>query len=177
MMKIIARQYRTLCSFHAVNGPVKTLIWLFVEALPVTLGFDVKYPYSSILQAKVGPLIRTGPQISRMHRFILRLSGYRHCLSMRSDFDDAENGCALDRYFNPCRCTADYQEQLLLGARYIDEVVRKNRKIFVHCRYGRHRAPSAVIAFLMINGDSLETAISVAAVLPDHHLFKGCGRC
>ncbi len=58
---------------------------------------------------------------------------------------------------------ADYeppsQEQLLIGARTLKELVDNNIKVYVHCKRGHGRSPTLVVAFFILEGLSASKAI------------------
>ena len=58
---------------------------------------------------------------------------------------------------------ADYeppsQEQLLIGARTLKELVDNNIKVYVHCKRGHGRSPTLVAACFILEGRSASKAI------------------
>ncbi|MAZ41074.1 hypothetical protein CL654_03070 [bacterium] len=55
--------------------------------------------------------------------------------------------------------SAPTQDQFDLGVATIDSILAKDKKVYVHCKFGHGRGPSLVIAYLVYCGDSVEDAI------------------
>lgn len=51
------------------------------------------------------------------------------------------------------------QEQLLIGARNIKDLVDNNVKVYVHCKRGHGRSPTLVAAYFILEGLSASEAI------------------
>lgn len=51
------------------------------------------------------------------------------------------------------------QEQLLIGARTIKDLVDNNIKVYVHCKRGHGRSPTLVAAYFILEGLSASKAI------------------
>ncbi|HSX39674.1 MAG TPA: dual specificity protein phosphatase family protein [Candidatus Saccharimonadales bacterium] len=61
--------------------------------------------------------------------------------------------------------------QLQAGVALLAEMVRQNKKVYVHCRYGHGRSPELVAAYFMSLGLSMEAAIAkVKEKRPEIHL-------
>lgn len=55
--------------------------------------------------------------------------------------------------------TAPKLDDLIEGAKFMEDIINKGNKVYVHCRWGEGRGPSMVIAYLIYKGDKLEDAI------------------
>lgn len=49
--------------------------------------------------------------------------------------------------------------QLLVGVNFIEQLVKRNIKVYVHCKKGRGRAPTLVAAYFIKKGMSIDKAI------------------
>jgi dual specificity MAP kinase phosphatase len=65
-------------------------------------------------------------------------------------------------------------EKLEIGINFIDQVLKQNKKIFVHCKNGHGRAPTIVIAYLIrFKKMDFEQALKVVKeARPVMHLHK-----
>jgi len=62
-------------------------------------------------------------------------------------------------------------EQIENGVAYIKEIVEKDEKVYVHCRFGCGRAPTMIIAYLISTGMKADEAMSkVYGIRPIAHL-------
>ncbi len=55
---------------------------------------------------------------------------------------------------------APTQEDLIKGVDFITEEIKKNGKVYIHCRQGEGRGPTMAIAYLMSTGLTFEDAFS-----------------
>lgn len=62
-------------------------------------------------------------------------------------------------------------EQIISGISLINEMVKLNKKIYVHCKYGHGRSPTLVAAYLISKGSSVSEAIeTIKKARPEIHL-------
>lgn len=67
--------------------------------------------------------------------------------------------------------TPPAMNQLWTGAAALQEMVKRNLKVYVHCRNGHGRAPTLVAAYLVTTGISPEEAVAfIKARRPSIHL-------
>ncbi len=52
-------------------------------------------------------------------------------------------------------------EQLRLGIRFIEELIKMDKKVYVHCKHGHGRAPTLVAAYLISRGKTVEGAVAL----------------
>jgi hypothetical protein len=64
--------------------------------------------------------------------------------------------------------------QLSFGVNTIEELVKENKKVYVHCKNGHGRAPTLVAAYLVKKGSTAEEAINfIKSKRPVVHLEPG----
>lgn len=51
-------------------------------------------------------------------------------------------------------------KQLIIGVKFIGNLIQNNIKVFVHCKYGHTRAPTLVAAYFISLGLSVDEAIA-----------------
>lgn len=67
--------------------------------------------------------------------------------------------------------TSPTQDQLHIGVAMITELVKRNLKIYAHCRNGHGRAPTLVAAYLITQDKSIEEALAfIKSKRPKVHL-------
>ncbi len=122
------------------GGVRATLIWLYGRGIPFITGQPL-IRYSQITsQIYVGAQHNQAGKLER-----LNINGD---VNMRSEFDDATNGLALDHYcYLP---TVDGQaptiEQLIEGVIFIKNLLADGGKVYIHCNAGVGRAPTMAAA-------------------------------
>ncbi|EOR96697.1 Dual specificity protein phosphatase 4 [Arcticibacter svalbardensis MN12-7] len=65
------------------------------------------------------------------------------------------------RHFPTIDNTAPPLEVLIKGAQFIDEQIKKNGKVYVHCRQGLGRGPTMAIAYLLKSGLTFDDALGL----------------
>lgn len=55
---------------------------------------------------------------------------------------------------------APSQQQLLVGATAIDQLIRQRIKVYVHCKAGHGRSPTLVAAYFILKGSSAKEAVA-----------------
>ena len=67
--------------------------------------------------------------------------------------------------------TAPNMEQLAAGVGLIDQMTKRNKKVYVHCKYGHGRSPTLVAAYLISQGKTVDEAIEmIASARPEIHI-------
>ena len=85
-MGILARTPSILARRLKRDGLKTTLLWLYGRGIPALTGAPmVKY-------SLVAPGVLVGPQHRQAGLRRLAAMGVRHCVNMRTEFDDAEHG-------------------------------------------------------------------------------------
>jgi protein-tyrosine phosphatase len=138
------------------QGPLTTLRWLRTVGLAWLTG------RISLSFSKVTPNIYIGPQYGRYGKRSLMKAGVTASMSLRAEFDDAAKGLAMENYnYIPIiDNTAPTIEQLQQGVSFINEAIRNEGVIYVHCGSGVGRAPTMVAAYLIAQGKSVDDAIT-----------------
>jgi protein-tyrosine phosphatase len=98
-----------------------------------------------------------------MGRWKLKRAGFRHVVSLRQEFNDAERNLTLEGYcYLP---TADEAapsiEQLREGVEYIRRAVERGEKVYIHCEAGRGRSPAMAAAYFISQGASVQEAVEM----------------
>ncbi len=65
------------------------------------------------------------------------------------------------------------QQQLLVGARTIKDLVDNNIKVYVHCKRGHQRSPTLVAAYFILEGLGPRSAIKKVRDMRVIHLTQG----
>lgn len=67
--------------------------------------------------------------------------------------------------------TAPSEDQLRAGVNLIDQMVKLNKKIYVHCQYGHGRSPTLIAAYFISQGKSVDQAVQlIKQARPEIHL-------
>ena len=56
---------------------------------------------------------------------------------------------------------APTQKQLLIGANFINDLINKKIKVYLHCQRGHGRAPTLTAAYFILTGKTTEQAINL----------------
>ncbi len=86
--------------------------------------------------------------------------GIRSIISLEGESDKTPIGMDVFLWLPLLDGTAPTMDQLRMGIRTIDELLRMGHKVFVHCRFGVGRAPTLVAAHFVKHGMSVEEAVS-----------------
>lgn len=84
----------------------------------------------------------------------------RCIISLEGENDKAPVGAELFLWLPLVDNTAPTMDQLRIGIRTIDELLRLGKRVFVHCRFGVGRAPTMVAAHFVKHGMSVEEAVA-----------------
>lgn len=139
------------------QGVKTTLIWVYGRGLPKLTGVPL-LQYSAIT-----PDIYVGPQFGRRGKVSLQRAGINAAVNMRTEFDDAAHGLALDRYLHLPTVDDDPPtvEHLNTGAEFIREAVAAGDKVYIHCAGGIGRAPTMAAAYFIREGMTLDEALAL----------------
>lgn len=125
--------------------------WLLLDAIPRNLGIPIP--------RHVMPGFYVGGQFSPLGKIVLQLYGIKCLVNMRSEFDDRICGLSLKEYCYPPGQTKSILEQFDIAVTFIEQKISEKKKTYVHCRHGRHRAPSVIAAYFMKQGYNFEDAL------------------
>jgi protein-tyrosine phosphatase len=91
-------------------------------------------------------------------------------ISLEKDRTDAPDGVDYFLWLPTENRTPPSPNALEIGATFIDFVVRKKIKTFIHCKNGHGRAPTLFAAYLISRGMGVQEAIkSIASKRPTIH--------
>ncbi len=110
--------------------------------------------------SRIQPLLYVGGQHRRQGLPQMRTWGIKAVVNMRAEADDAARGLALEHYLW-LPVTDDHDptfDQLLQGARFIQEQTAAGNGVYIHCASGVGRAPTMAAAYLVMSGMDSETA-------------------
>ncbi|PIR47095.1 MAG: hypothetical protein COV07_00810 [Candidatus Vogelbacteria bacterium CG10_big_fil_rev_8_21_14_0_10_45_14] len=86
--------------------------------------------------------------------------GISAVISLEGEKNFAPAGVEMYLWFPTEDGSAPTMDQIKLGIRTIDELVRMGKKVYVHCRFGMGRAPTLVAAHFIKHGLSVSEAVS-----------------
>jgi protein-tyrosine phosphatase len=137
------------------QGLLTTLKWLYAVGIPYLTG-HIPLRYS-----KITDQVYLGAQHGRGGLARLRDEGIEAVVNLRDESDDEDNNLLLTDYcYLPVvDNTAPRIDDLKQGVQFIRDVVAAGDKVYIHCASGVGRAPTMVAAYLVAEGDDLETAI------------------
>ncbi len=113
--------------------------------------------------SRVTPQLYVGAQHNARGKALLERHGIYYCVNMRDEYDDAANGIALRHYcyLPTIDDTAPSFDHLWKGVHFIQDAVRADGKVYIHCAGGIGRAPTMAAAYLVSTGLTLEDAIAL----------------
>jgi hypothetical protein len=102
-----------------------------------------------------------GCQHSKLGKYLLKLNGVNCSVNLRDEYDDCLYSLNFSNnlYFPIVEYTTPSINDLKIICQYLNESIKNNNKIFIHCSEGVSRAATIVVAFLVFKGESLENAI------------------
>lgn len=141
------------------HGWQAALMWLGGQGLPRLTGV----PLARF--SRITPDIYVGPQISRAGKTQLEAWGITGSVNLRAEYDDAAHHLALPHYcYLP---TIDRQAPTLAqveqGLAFIQTVLAKGGKVYIHCESGVGRAPTLAAAYFIRQGLNRAAAIALIA--------------
>ena len=161
----LLRRFQNLCKFYLEFGFLKMIKFYIVYEIPRKLGIP------NLRLSKVTPLIFAGYRISKLGQLILQLLGFQYSMDCRFNKDDFDEGLSLKYHLNPAKKYKSHNELYYYGALFIHEAIRKNKKIYVHCNSGLHKAPSVVVAYFIIMGYCTKDAVEKVCKLNNQFEF------
>lgn len=110
--------------------------------------------------SRIQPLLYVGGQHRRQGLSRMRTWGINAVVNMRAEADDAARGLTLDHYlWLPVADDHDPTfDQLLRGAKFIQEQNAAGNGVYIHCASGVGRAPTMAAAYLVMTGMDSEAA-------------------
>jgi protein tyrosine phosphatase (PTP) superfamily phosphohydrolase (DUF442 family) len=156
-LKLAYKGPRILVRRLQAQGVRTTLVWLYARSVPVITGVPM------LRYSQVTPQIYVGPQYRRAGKRKLERLGFRYCVNLRIEFDDAARGLALEGYCHlpTVDDAAPSLEHLEQGVAFIHKAVAEGGKVYIHCAGGMGRAPTLAAAYFISQGLKLEDAIEL----------------
>lgn len=154
-LDMLKKGYGVLTRRLRNQGLGTTLLWAYGRGIPLLTGVP-------LLQfSQVTPELYVGPQFRANGKHHLQQNGINASVNMRIEKDDAAFGLDLPRYLHLPTIDDDAPsiEDLNRGVDFIRDVINSGGKVYIHCGAGVGRAPSMAAAYLMAEGDSLESAL------------------
>lgn len=161
MVAIIRRRIRQ-------QGWIITLTWLYVILMSKIFGY-VPLSYSKITEQ-----VFVGSQYRTLGKLRLRSVGVTATINLREEFDYSDKTWLFEDYVHipVADETAVSIPQLQEGVHAIEQFIRDNKKVYVHCASGVGRSVMVVIAYLMTQGVTYKSAYAtVKSVRPFIYLF------
>ena len=157
MIETILKGIRILSRRLQKQGLFTTLLWAFGRGVPYLTGVPM------LRFSQVTPQLYVGPQFKMRGKRMLEQRGIKACVNMRIEKDDAAFGLDLERYLHlpTVDDTAPSLEHLDKGVTFIDEVIQKGGKVYIHCGAGVGRAPTMAAAYLISTGYTLDEALAL----------------
>lgn len=139
------------------HGVSNTLLWLYARSIPFVFGTPI------IKYSEVTPQVFVGAQFRKSGKRKLERLGITNCVNLRIEFDDASHGLDLAGYCHLPTIDDDAPsiEHLEKGIRFIDDVVSRGEKVYIHCAGGVGRAPTMAAAYFISKGKSLDEAFAI----------------
>lgn len=137
------------------QGLRTTLVWLYGRGVPKITGVPmVKY-------SRITKQIYVGAQFRRLGQSRLRKWGVTGVVNMRLEYDDAAHDLTLDHYCHLPTIDDDAPTLAHLdkGVAFIQQVIAKGGKIYIHCAGGIGRAPTMAVAYFVRHGFSVDEAV------------------
>ncbi len=149
-LRILARRLRT-------QGLRVTLIWAYGRGWPKLTGVPL-FRYS-----RITPQVYVGGQHGRRGKRKLEAAGITADLNLRTEFDDAAHGLALEQYCHLPTTDDDApsMEHLYRGVAFIRRIVSAGGKVYIHCAGGVGRAPTMAAAYFVTQGMTVEEALAL----------------
>lgn len=149
-LRILAFRLRT-------QGLRTTATWLYARGIPKLTGVPL-LRYSAIT-----PEIFVGPQYGKRGKWRLERADIRASVNLRTEFDDAAHGLALDHYCHLPTVDDDPPslDHLQRGVDFIEQMVEQGQKVYIHCAGGVGRAPTLAAAYFVRQGMTLNEALAL----------------
>lgn len=139
------------------DGLGVTLNWFWTRLYPKLTGKPVLHT------SQITPQIFVGTQFGAAGKQLLERNGIHYDVNLREEFDDAAHGLALKHYcYLPTPDDHDPSiEQLEQGIAFIEQAVKDNGRVYIHCAGGIGRAPTMAAAYFMRQGMTLDEALAL----------------
>jgi protein-tyrosine phosphatase len=149
-VRIVVRRVRT-------QGLWTTLVWAYGRGIPKLTGVPL------LRYSRITPNVYIGPQYGQAGKRQLIEAGITAGVNLRIEFDDAEHDLALPAYcyLPTIDDAAPTLEHLDEGVAFMQQVIAKGGKVYIHCAGGVGRAPTMGAAYFISQGMSLDEALAL----------------
>ncbi len=149
-LRILAHRLRT-------QGLRVTLLWAYGRGWPKLTGVPL-FRYS-----RITPQIYVGGQYGQRGKRKLEAAGIRADLNLRTEFDDAAHGLALEQYCHLPTVDDDAPsvEHLQQGVNFIRRMLENGDSVYIHCAGGVGRAPTMAAAYFVTQGMTVDEALAL----------------
>ncbi|MBK9125708.1 MAG: dual specificity protein phosphatase family protein [Chloroflexi bacterium] len=156
LVRFARKGFRILYRRLRDQGVRTTLVWVYGRGLSKLTGVPL------LQYSRVTPQLYVGPQFNARGKRHLEAHGITASVNLRTEFDDAAHGLALDHYLHlpVVDDSAPTIEQFERGAAFIHEQIEAGRAVYIHCAGGVGRAPTIAAAYLISTGKSLDDALA-----------------
>ncbi len=139
------------------QGIRTTLLWIYARGIPKLTGIPI------IKYNQVTPQIFVGAQYRQAGKRKLQQLGITGDVNLRTEFDDAAHGLALEHYCHLPTVDDDAptMAHLQKGVVFIQQVLNNGGKVYIHCAGGVGRAPTMAAAYLISRGHTLDESIAL----------------
>jgi len=121
--------------------------------------FGIPLPKYSKLTAN----LYVGGRVSRLGLILLRVRGVTELVNLQEESPTRPASLSPNHYLSiPVKdLCALSEDEYIAGVQFIEQKLREQKKIYVHCREGIGRAPSLIAAHLISSGLSTDDAIKL----------------
>ncbi|MEK6926390.1 MAG: dual specificity protein phosphatase family protein [Nanoarchaeota archaeon] len=132
------------------------------------MNHELKFEFDEIT-----PCIFIGTNLCCIPKFkpSLLKKGIRADISLEEENLDSQKGVQYYLWLPTKDFHPPSQKQLILGVKFLDMLIKRKIKTYVHCKYGHGRSPALIAAYFIYKGLTLEKAIKkVSEKRPLTHL-------
>lgn len=157
LARLTRKAYGILAYRLQHHGLRVTLLWVFARGIPKLTGIPL------VRYSRITPQLYVGGQFGKRGKRKLERLGVTGDVNLRTEFDDAAHGLALEHYchlptIDDDAPTPDHLQQ---GADFIQRVIDGDGIVYVHCAGGIGRAPTMAAAYFITQGKTLEDAVAL----------------
>jgi protein-tyrosine phosphatase len=139
------------------QGLRTTLVWVYGRGFTKLTGIPLRR-YSQIT-----PDVYIGAQYGRRGKRALEQWAISGVVNLRTEFDDAAHGLALEHYCHLPTVDDDAPslDHLRTGADFVRREIEGGGKVYIHCAGGVGRAPTLAAAYFITQGMTLDEALAL----------------
>lgn len=139
------------------QGIGTTFLWLYGRGIPAITGVPI------LQYCRVTPQVYVGSQYRWMGKQLLEREGINAVVNMRNEFDDSAHNLTLEHYcyLPTVDDDAPSMQALTRGVTFMQDVITRGGKIYIHCAGGVGRAPTMAAAYYISQGMSVNSALAM----------------